>query len=295
MSKKTKYRIKKFFTLVEMLVVASVIGILMGMLLPGIAKAKKRAKYIRWFAHNAIVNRDGDAVLNYNFMYNDYYVNYLGQQRQALRNGAIGCTAKDFEPKDYDGILMNSPEWRIGKGRWGFNNALQFDGNNDYVLVPGKRSLNFNASKDEFSMIAWIYCDAINSNRMLFSKSEWPNDTQYDAYWASNRMRADLGTDNPSWTSPSLTASKWYQVAFVCASTGYYMYMNGQPMTGGPSSNKPPTKSVISDANFILGAVSRKNGTPNFYFQGRMDEFIMYQKALTPSEVKGNYKMGSGQ
>jgi len=112
-------RKRESFTLIEMIVVLSIIGILMGMVVPAMHKAKKRAQYTRWLAFNAVLNRDPDTVINYNFQHQGFKVKYNNGLCEALPNGAIGCMAEGFEPSKYDGIFVNGPEWVRNGGRWG--------------------------------------------------------------------------------------------------------------------------------------------------------------------------------
>jgi hypothetical protein len=129
---------RRFFTLVEILTVIAVISLLAGLLLPNLVRAKVRAKEARWLAFNSHVNSDGDTVLNYNFMYDDYNARGDSGLAPALRNGAVGCTVDGFDARYYDGLIKGSYEWRKGAGRWsGLNNALQFDGDSTYIDIPG--------------------------------------------------------------------------------------------------------------------------------------------------------------
>jgi prepilin-type N-terminal cleavage/methylation domain-containing protein len=70
--------IKKSFTIVEMMVVIAIVGILLGMMVPALGKARARAKYVRWLAFNAQSNRDPDTIINYNFEAMDFQAKING-------------------------------------------------------------------------------------------------------------------------------------------------------------------------------------------------------------------------
>ena len=297
---------KSFFTLLELLIVISIISMLAGMLLPGIAKAKQRAKYVRWVAYNAQFNRDPDTVLNFNFAYPDFTVEYQGLSFPGLRNGAVACDAEKFDLNDYNGVLINDPEWKIGGGRWGFNNALYFDGRNDFVEIPGRKALDFDPLKDDFTVSVWVNFDKLSSTQVLFSKSEWTKYAQYDAYILNKNFEADFGTSTLRWAQPDDLKQKnqWVNITMTAQDKKYKMYVNGKLLGNSVTPKGSGISSSVTDANFLLGAAGKQGGKTKIagtkmktmatgsYFQGLMDEAIVLKRGLSPSEVKNIYLMG---
>ena len=75
---------RKCFTLIEMIVVLSIIGVLAGLGVPSLVKAKERARYVRWLSFNNHMNSDPSTVINYNFENTDFKTTYQGVSLPAL-------------------------------------------------------------------------------------------------------------------------------------------------------------------------------------------------------------------
>jgi prepilin-type N-terminal cleavage/methylation domain-containing protein len=290
--------IKRRFTLIEMLMVVMVIGILFGMLMPALGKAKVRAKYTRWLGYNSMVSRDPDVIINYNFETMDYKSKVKGVFYPAVFNNAAGCTAAGFDSTHYAGILSpagSGPTWLRGGGRWlKLKNALLFDGVNDYVEVLGTKLTNFNPSQQDFTIIIWAN-PAIRANQTLCSKTiSATTNSQYNLYMATTGVRARVGNVNIQRTTPPVQVSRWHCIALVSSvKGGMKLFMNGKLMTGGTATNVFPGN-YVNNLTLLLGAAHNGNATNFVYrFRGRMDEFVMYNRALSDKEIFGYYQMGN--
>jgi len=299
---------RKSFTIVEMMVVIAIVGILMGMMLPALGKARTRAKYVRWLAFNAQNNRDPDTIINYNFEAMDFQAKIKGTYYPVLYNGAIACNAPGYDPAAYNGILSttattaaakknpaNYPQWVRGGGRWmGMKNTLQFNGTNNYVDIPGTDSLNFDPSKNDFTVLLWVNFNSTGT-RCLFGKNyTLTGNSQYDLYLSGTYISSRIGNASLQRRVPVISRANWYNIAVVNkAKTGVKMYVNGALMTGGTAKPALPS-SYLVNANLLLGAShsgATGAGRANF-FAGRMDEFVMFGRALSDKEIQGQYKMG---
>jgi hypothetical protein len=293
-------------------------SILAGMLIPAVSKARGKARYVRWIGYNASWNRDPDTVLNFSFEYDDFYTEFKGGRFPALKNGAVGCGIEGFEPSEYNGVMINEPEWRKRCGRWGLNNSLQFDGKNDFVYIPGTLVLDFVPSSSDFTAVVWMNPDRLSGIQTFFSKSEWMKSAQYDAYLWNKKLEADVGTSAQSWNNPEgLEEGKWHCVVLRNEDGNFDMFFNGRGLAGGGSAIEGGDE--MSNSNFILGAAGRSGTTDlntgrgrengkgkskdkkeniqiqktGYYFGGMIDEMLLIGRALSDSEIEGIYKMGN--
>ena len=302
---------KLCFTLVEMFIVISIIGVLIGMMMPAYAKAQKRAKYVRWLASNAQNNRDPDTVINYNFEAIDFQTKIDGIYTPTLYNGALACNMPGYDSASYNGILsttvtnprtaaLNLPQWVQGGGRWlHLKNSLSFNGSNSYVTVPGTKCVSFDPSVQDFTVLMWVNFNTARTVQCLFGKNNTlTGNSQYDLYLNAS-LRSRVGNSNLTRTIPAILPSTWYNIVLVNkAKVGVKMYVNGTLMTGGNTPALPISYQATQD--LVLGASNNgvnAKGTPRFsnWFSGFMDEFLIYNKALSDKEIMGHYKMGMPQ
>lgn len=284
---------RKYFTLIELIVVISIMGVLAGLGIPSMVKSKERARYVRWLSFNNQWNSDPSTVINYNFENTDFKTNYQGTYLPALYNSTTACDAKNFVQSDYHGILMSGPEWKRG-GRWKTKNCLQFNGRNSFVFIPGSSSIDFDTEKDDFTIETWVNLDNLNGlAQTFFSKCEWYAISQYDAYLTSNRLEVDVGKGTAAWLSPKPEANKWLNIVLTSEAGKFQLYLNGQAMTNKSTAGTNPSSVEKTSYPFILGAASISGNTRNYFLQGRMDELTVFKRALTPGEIKDFYEMGN--
>lgn len=290
----------KYFTLIELVVVISIISTLLGITLVSVNMAKSKAKFTKWLAYNTMLSKDPDTVINFNFIDTEARVpvnTVIGGKTvetmlPALLNTAVGAGVSGFELSKTHGIIKNGTWIRKG-GRNRFHHALYFDGRRTYVQIPNSEAINFDPETGDFTIMMWVKFDSISSTRVLCGKAEWNSTAQYTLYLKAKRLEADVGRACLGWISPTLSTGKWYHIALVSEGGKFQIYLNGNPMTNmkkGSPSSKYQTESPL-----ILGAVmtTANKTTPRYYFMGRMDEFILMRKSLKESEIKHHYQAGN--
>lgn len=348
------------FTLIEILIVVILIFILFAMSLSSFQKARVRAKFTRWYAFNRNCSNDAYCVINFNFQEGKDIV---------LNNSAQGADIKNFNYKDYNGYFWNSvlpaptpiamnptsginaycatttgyPTWVKSGGRWGYyKHALQFDGSNSCVVVPGTQGLDF-TPLDDFTVFCWVKFDKMELGDCPFSKSLWGTSTdaaaQYDLY-ANNfagstgqgSFDVDVFTTCATWMDTDVDFNKkgWVHLVLRYEYIGLnssgkcegriMTFVNGEPL--GPyqeTTEENPGTCTATDwkvcstlkVPLVLGGAGcyKKYWDPGRYdktkvgqlwnelcvkkhFKGKMDEFIVYKRALSDNEIKIQYLMG---
>ena len=93
------------------------------------------------------------------------------------------------------------------------------------------------------------------------------------------------GTWNSIYYPTTLDANQWYYLAVSFDGTTRTMYLNGNPV----ASDSPPAPEWTGTNNYYIA----KGGEGlNQYFDGRMDEIVVYDKSLTQQQVQGLYNLG---
>ena len=164
-----------------------------------------------------------------------------------------------------------------------FNNiggALHFDGNNDYVILP---TSVINSSMTELSIFCWIKKnDAdLRSNSWIISANKQGSDDI--RLLADHRLVAaldDAAQPIPEivWNPHNYADGTWHLVGLTYDASGMKLYSDGVLVgTDTDSFN------FFNPLNFYVGR--RAIYGAEFFF-GSMDDLVIYDRALTASEIQ---------
>ena len=161
------------------------------------------------------------------------------------------------------------------------NSAFYFNGGSGYAVVPNSASL----ALTNISLSAWVKPDVGSGSGFIFCKHE--NGANSDGSWY-------LGVNGQLYfwaysvlnSSGSVSQGVWSHCVFTFDSTtgNYVFYVNGQPIGQGINNFAVQSNSMP----LYLGA--QFNGaSPDYYFQGAMDNMRIYNRVLSSSEVAQLY------
>jgi len=206
-------------------------------------------------------------------------------------------TAFDRSGQGNNGTLTNGPKRTIGK----VGQALDFDGVNDWVSVPDNDNLSFDG---DFTVSLWMKLDQLASDKgssfLALDKGQSggvPSWREYYIYlddWGSPYndvvvfMWYNSGGANYNGyygdEEGGISAGAWYHIVGVKDSSNINIYVNGLVGSGAT----PSGSGWNSDQTLGIGA--SWNGGDSF--GGLIDEVRIYNRTLTPDEIKRLYNMG---
>lgn len=173
-----------------------------------------------------------------------------------------------------DGQLMNGAAWT--------NGGIYFDGVNDYVSVPDG-TCDFSTG---FTISLWVYPHSDNGvwarfadfgngpylDNIVFALYAWRS-VIFECYTGSTRtisIYADSVDEDEQWQMYTVTVDSGGAAA---------IYKNGQLVKTGTLSAMPR---VVSRPHNYIG---KSNWSADPYFKGCMDDFRLYDRALSAEEV----------
>ena len=313
------FRRYHIFTIIELLVSIAIIAILAAILLPSLSESQGRARFIRWVQFNKQCSADPACVINLNFQEGE---------GETLLNSAQGHEAEGFNAEEYNGIIKGDYEW--GQGRWWKGKkALQFNGVSTYVEFPKYKHIDFDIT-DNFTIIVWVKFDRLRRWDGVFSKSYWqtpPNGyAQYDLYFdgtkyndrqASGQFEVDVGSccigfddvSEEGVENITLDTENWFQLTLrnkvVDNTRKVNVFFNGMKLKSRGTNFLVSDKTTCS-ARLVIGCIRwlvknyhgnsyspSKDGRLDNFFKGKIDEFLIYKRALTDNEIKGHHVMGA--
>lgn len=164
-----------------------------------------------------------------------------------------------------------------------YNNALAFDGFDDYVQVDYRSQLN----PDQFTIQFWARVQGgSGSNRTVLStrydanrgfRITYRNDDSWEV-WVGNGVTAD------SISYPMNAYNKWVHVAATFNGINLTLYLNGEPRAEKSASYMP---NAIE--NLYIGRV---NNILTSNFSGRIDEVSIFNYAKTQAEIVSSMNGG---
>jgi len=215
-----------------------------------------------------------------------------GSATNPLWDGLQAYYTADNTPNDaldtYNGTLINGATYGTGI----INQGFDLDGTNDYVDLGN----NFdNDGTLPMSYSFWANFNNVTASRSIFGKYLSGQIFQGLTLQADSTILFAIQQTFPSnmlrvSTVNTFNVSTWYNIVVTYDgsknASGLKIYINGVEAT----------YNIVSD-NFTgnsSNSGSFKIGYTFGYFYGKIDEFSIFNRVLTPTEVTDLYNSGSG-
>jgi cysteine-rich repeat protein len=193
-----------------------------------------------------------------------------------------GGITKDIQ-SSHEGTVIDS---KIVLGK--FENSLEFDGVNDYVEIPHSPDFDFSTA---FSVSVWFNIDTLTKNQGLVYKGPYNN--QWGT-WSLNYAQSGnvdglkfiLGNAGTIVNGKVPTSGVWHHVVATYDGINAILYLDGVL----DSSTSVISPLLIGNHPIHLGRYY--GDSTNRYFDGKMDDLMVFNKALTASEVINLFNEG---
>ena len=306
---------RRSFTVLELLVSIAIIAILTAVLLPSLSESRMRARFVRWLQFNKQCSTDPTCVINLNFQEG---------KGDVLTNSAQAHEAEGFNVNDYNGIIKGDYEW--GQGRWTKNKrAVQLDGVSTYIEFAESKHVDF-AGEDGFTAIISLKLDCVDNWVGIFGKCFMRNATngypQYAIYihgghgnykGVREMLDVDIGEVSATFYCISqneerlvnLSNDTWFQVALRNRPAGENqeidVFVNGIKLKstynkfGSSQKERDAARLAVGCIRWLVNNNNNNdnNGKPDNFMKGKIDEFLVYSRALTDIEIRDHYLMGA--
>lgn len=164
--------------------------------------------------------------------------------------------------------------WAVGKvGSF----SLSLNGNNSFVQLPPDI-----ANRQEISISTWVYCKGGTGGQRIFDFGNDANETMFLTPNASGgQLLFSIKHDGAEQqlTTAALPTGKWSHVTVTLDASGARLYVNGILANESNAFTLRPL-----DVRPVFNYIGR-NQSANSFFNGYIDDFRIYNHALSPEEV----------
>ena len=187
----------------------------------------------------------------------------------------FGTTWKDMSGLNNSGSLINGPTYDSTNG-----GGIVFDGVDDYVVT------NTNFTLSEATLSCWIKRNgtADQYDGILFSRT--PSTATGLNIFSSNQLGYHWNDAQSTWgwaSGITIPDSSWCMIAVTIISTTGIVYL-GQSSEFTSATNTT-THNTVSSLVFNLA----RDPFANRYFKGNISNAMIYNRALSPTEILQNY------
>jgi hypothetical protein len=191
-------------------------------------------------------------------------------------NEGAGTTLGDSSGNGLNGSIAGATWSATGK----FGGALNFDGVNDWVTVADNNLLDLSTG---MTVMAWVNMDVTSGFRDVLIK-EGNNVDVYNLYARNWRGRPEsnvfVGGTNRTAEGSTLAANTWIHLTGTYDGAVLRYYANG---TLAASTNAAGSIATSTGALRIGG-----NSLWGEFFDGRIDEVRIYNRALSQAEIQSD-------
>ena len=170
-------------------------------------------------------------------------------------------------------------------GKFGY--CRTFNNSDSYVSLSGSDLYNcFKGASTPFSVAMWIYSADVSDRAIYFGDYNLTGTIQFNIEKTAAGLARFYWAGSPDWSvsGATITDNAWTHLAFTYDGTDIKCYING--VLKGTKTQTLGAKNKTS-GDFYLGRDGRTGAT---CFNGRMNDFRVYDHCLSLKEIRDLYK-----
>ncbi len=183
---------------------------------------------------------------------------------------------------DFDSSKIHHETFDSGGSTGIVGQAKVFASLTDKVNTP----INTSTLTGGFTISFWANPTALAFNKFAYSASDQGADRFYFRQDTGTSAVAGLGSWNPA-ISSAFSTDKWTHYVITLDGTTGKIYKNNSVV----ASNSNIT---VALPNSVIAIGASKDSTANTFFTGSLDDFRIYNRALTVTEIDDLYILGGG-
>jgi hypothetical protein len=191
-----------------------------------------------------------------------------------------GSLAKDSSDSGNDATVKGTVAWAAGKT----GNAVSLNGKDSYVQLP----TGIVSRAQQLTVSGWVKANSLSDYVRIFDFGSGTNEYMFltpkdgdQMLFAITNQGNGQGQEQTI-EGPVLPTGVWKHVAVTLSGSTGILYVDGKEVGRNTSLTLNPTSLGKTKNNFI-----GKSQYPDPYFNGLVDEFRIYSRALNASEVAG--------
>ncbi|MDD5552101.1 MAG: prepilin-type N-terminal cleavage/methylation domain-containing protein [Candidatus Pacebacteria bacterium] len=245
------------FTILELIVVITIIAILTGIVLIGVFDVRERARESSLKVYTGSIENQLGSIIAGAWYFEE----------------AKGIIIKDFSGNENQGTIYGAT-WNTTNQLNGLNYTLQFNGTSDYIALP-----NDLGYKDQVSAFAWVKTTGspAGTYHIVFGGQYLEISIYY-----TGLLRTGLYTSGGRFVSnhgSGLTDGNWHHVGFTFDGSTKKTYIDGQYM-----GSLGTTGNLIG--SFADRTIGRYGSSTAYYLNGEIAEAMILSRGITDEEVK---------
>jgi hypothetical protein len=164
--------------------------------------------------------------------------------------------------------------------------AVQLNGSNGYVALP----TGVMSTVNDFTIAGWVKLNTASSWSRIFDFGTGTTNYMFLSPVSGNNtvryaIKVNGGTEQQINSASPLPAGEWHHVAITLSGAAGTLYIDGVAAgTNNSMSNKPSALGATT-----LNYIGRSQFSADPYLNSIVDEFRIYNRALTATEVKNVY------